>query len=277
MKLPRTLTLVILALFVTSSGGAQSAGEWADEILKAVSRNQAIPAIGATSGNGTEFMGYQVQRALVKKRVAAGDEVVGHKAGATSEAAQLKFGLLEPVAGELLKSHLKETATFVSLRQYKGMMIEMEIGFRLKLTIRDEPANVEELKAYVRDVVPVVELPNLHFTETKITPADIIGSNVGATIVIVGNAKPVESLDLNKVKVTLAKNGEEIAAGVGSDAMGDQWEALLWLVRQRLREGYEVKRNDLLITGSLGKVMPAEAGRYVADFGRLGRVTFSMR
>ena len=59
--------------------------------------------------------------------------------------------------------------------------------------------------------------------------------------------------------------------------MGDQWEALLWLVEQRLRDGYEVKRNDLLITGALGKVIPAEAGRYVADFGKLGRVTFSLR
>ena len=59
--------------------------------------------------------------------------------------------------------------------------------------------------------------------------------------------------------------------------MGDQWEALMWLVRQRLQQGFEVKRDDLLITGALGKVVEAERGRYVADFGKLGRVTFSMR
>lgn len=277
MKLPRTLTLVIFSLFVSSLARAQTAGEWADEIVKAISRHQAIPAIGVTSRNGTEFMGYRVQREVVKQLVAAGDEAIGHKAGATSQAAQVKFGLLEPVAGQLLKSHLKNTATFISLRQYKGMMIEMELGFELKLTIREEPADVEELKTYVRDIVPVVELPNLHFTEKNITPADIIGSNVGATIVVVGRSMPVAGLDPNAIAVTLEKDGEEVARGVGTDAMGDQWEALLWLVRQRLREGYEVKRNDLLITGSLGQVMPAAAGRYVANFGKLGRVTFSMR
>ena len=277
MKICPRLLPCFLALSLVGVCSAQSVGEWADEVVKAIKRNQPIPAIGVTSRNGTEFMGYQVQRDVVKKLVAAGDEVIGHKAGATSEAAQVKFGLLEPVAGELLKSHVKNTATFVSLRQYKGMMIEMEIGFELKLTIREEPANIEELKTYVRDIVPVVELPNLHFTEKNITPADIIGSNVGATIVVLGRSKPIAGVDPNKIAVKLLKNDEEVSSGVGTDAMGDQWEALLWLVRQRLREGYEVKRNDLLITGSLGKVMPAEAGRYVADFGKLGRVTFSMR
>ena len=51
----------------------------------------------------------------------------------------------------------------------------------------------------------------------------------------------------------------------------------MWLVQQRLQQGFEVKRNDLLITGALGQVIEAEAGRYVADFGALGRVTFTMR
>lgn len=256
---------------------AQDAGAWADEIIKAQDRHQPIPAIGVTSRNASERMGYRVQQQLVRKRVAAGDEVVGHKAGATSTAAQVKFGLLEPVGGELLASQLKNTATFVSMREAKGMVLEMEIGFELKLTIRSEPANVEELKTYVREVRPVVELPNIHFTEQNLTAADLIASNVAAHTVVVGRPKPVDQFDLDALEVTLERNGEEIAAGLGSDAMGGQWEALLWLVRNRLREGYAVNRNDLLITGSLGQVVVAKAGRYVADFGRLGRVTFSMR
>ncbi len=277
MKLPRLLALAVLSFVPAVISPAQSASEWADEIVKALERRQPIPAIGVTSRNGIESTGYMVQRELVKKLVAAGDEVVGHKAGATSTAAQMKFGLLEPVAGELFKSQLKDTATFVSLREAKGMVVEMEIGYELKLTIRSEPANIEELKSYVREVRPIVELPNIHFTEENVSAADLIASNVGAHTVILGRPKPLELVDLNKVEATLEKNGEQIAQGKGSDAMGDQWEALLWLVRQRLREGYEINRNDLLITGALGKVVPAEAGRYVADFGRLGRVTFSMR
>ena len=116
MKLPRLLALAVLSFVPAVISPAQSASEWADEIVKALERRQPIPAIGVTSRNGIESTGYMVQRELVKKLVAAGDEVVGHKAGATSTAAQMKFGLLEPVAGELFKSQLKDTATFVSLR-----------------------------------------------------------------------------------------------------------------------------------------------------------------
>lgn len=246
--------------------------------MKAQDRRQPMPAVAGQSRGASERQGYAVQKELIQRRVAAGDAIVGHKAGLTSEAAQAKFDLFEPVAGSLLKSQVKNTATFVSLRQLKGAVLEMEIGFELKLSIRSAPRDVEELKGYVRQVVPVVEVPNVYFDPAdRIAGADIIASNVAAAVVVKGRPKDVDAVDLAELEVSLSRNNEEISMGVGADAMGDPWEALLWLVRQRLREGFEVKRNDLLITGALGEVVPAESGRYVADFGRLGRVTFSMR
>lgn len=257
---------------------AQTTEEWSTAITKALQRRQAFPALARDSFNATERQAYEVQKAVVTQLGAAGDPVVGHKAGLTSEAAQSRFGAFEPVAGTLLKSHLKNTATFVSLRRFKGMLVEMELGFELKLSIRSEPRDVEELKTYVRQIYPIVELPNVDFDPADaVTVMDIIASNVAAATVIKGRAKPLELIDVNAVEVTLTHDNTEVAYGRGTDAMGDQWEALLWLVRQRLREGYEVKRNDLLITGAMGEVRPAEAGRYVADFGKLGRVTFSLR
>ncbi len=256
----------------------QDTEEWVDAIIKAQDRRTPIPALAGQSYGASERDAYLVQRELIERRVAEGDEVVGHKAGLTSEAAQAKFDVFEPVAGSLLKSQVKKTATFVSLRQLKGAMIEMEIGFELKLSIRSAPRDVEELKGFVRQIVPVVEIPNIYFDPAdRVTGADIIASNVAAAVVIKGRPKPVDSVNLKELQVSLSRNNEEVSLGDGADAMGDPWEALLWLVQQRLREGYEVKRDDLLITGALGEVVPGETGRYVADFGRLGRVTFSMR
>jgi 2-keto-4-pentenoate hydratase len=275
---PFRFTLISLFLVVPTVAFAQSTDEWSAAVLKSLERRQPIPAMGADSYNATERQAYEVQKIVVEKLIAGGDEPVGHKAGLTSEAAQAKFDVFEPVAGALLKSHVKNTGTFVSRRQFKGMMVEMEIGFELKLSIRSEPRDVEELKSKVRQILPIVELPNIHFDPSdKVSGLDVIASNVAAATVIKGRAKPIGTIDLNEIEATLTLDKEVIAEGVGSDAMGDQWEALLWLVRQRLRDGYEVKRNDLLITGALGQVVPAESGRYVADFGKLGRVTFSMR
>ena len=277
MKLPR-FSAFVFASIAASFVAAQTTEEWSAQVVKALQRKQAIPALGEQSYRATNQQAYDVQKEVVAKLVAAGDSIVGHKAGLTSEAAQARFDLFEPVAGTLLKSHVKNTATFVSLRQAKGMLIEMEIGFELKLSIRSAVRDVEELKSKVRQVYPIIELPNVHFTPADgITGMDVIASNVAAATVVKGRAKRLDTVDLNTVEATLTHNDEIVSEGTGSDAMGDQWEALLWLVNQRISEGYEVKRNQLLITGALGQVVTAEAGRYVADFGKLGRVTFSAR
>lgn len=273
-----TFLLLTLSLLTPGRANGQSTEEWADAIMKAQERRQPIPALAGSTYGVSERQAYAVQKEVIERRVQEGDPIVGHKAGMTTEAARVRYDLFEPVAGSLLKSQVKNTATFVSLRQLKGAVVEMEIGFELKLSIRSAPQDVAELKGYVRQIVPVVEIPNLYFDPAdRVTGADIIASNVAAAVVIKGRPKPVGTTDLKDLQVSLSRNNEEVSLGSGADAMGDPWEALLWLVRQRLREGFEVNRDDLLITGALGDVVPGEAGRYVADFGRLGRVTFSMR
>lgn len=273
--------LLPLFLFLSASAVfslAQSTEEWAAEILKAIDRRQPFPALSSQSRSATERQAYQVQKEVINGLVEAGDEVAGHKAGMTSEDSQVRFGAFEPVAGTLLASHLKNTATFVSQRQFKGMLVEMEIGYELKLSIRSEPRDVEDLKSKIRSVIPIVELPNAHFSPADdLSVIDVIASNVAAATVIRGRPKDLEDIDPNEVEASLSRDGEVVSQGKGTDALGDQWEALLWLVRNRLREGHEVKRGDLLITGALGTVIPAERGRYVADFGKLGRVTFTTR
>ncbi len=278
MKTVSRLLLLATFTFGPHLGFSQSTEEWAAGILKAIERRQAFPALADQAYNATERQAYQVQKAVVERLVDEGDEIVGHKAGLTSNSAQARFDAFEPVAGTLLKSHVKNTATFVSQRRYRGMVVEMEIGFELKLSIRSAPRDLEDLKSKVRQVYPIVELPNILFEpDDRIGVLDVIASNVAAATVIKGRPKPFENLDLAAVEATLTRDDEVVSEGVGSDALGDPWEALMWLVRNRLQEGYEVKRNDLLITGALGKVVRAERGRYVADFGELGRVTFTTR
>lgn len=278
MSPSRLLPLFVLGAAAAVFSQAQTTEEWADEILKAIDRRQPFPALSSQSRSATERQAYEVQKLVVESQAKAGNAVAGHKAGMTSEDSQIRFGAFEPVAGTLLESHLKNTATFVSQRQFKGMLVEMELGYELKLSIRSEPRDVEDLKSKIRNIIPIVELPNAHFEPADdLSVIDVIASNVAAATVIRGRPKDLEDIDPNEVEATLTHDGEVVSEGKGTDALGDQWEALLWLVRNRLREGHEVKRGDLLITGALGKVVPADRGRYVADFGKLGRVTFTTR
>lgn len=277
MKASRPLFAWLVFASLAVAAHADEVTDWATAIVKARSLHRPLPAHAFASAMATERMAYRVQQ-LVVEQESEGARLIGHKAGLTSVAAQTRFGLLDPVAGTLISTQQLNNGAYVGLSNYPGMVIEVELGYILKLSFRRPPETVDEVREAVREIVPVIELPDLNFEPAgKMSGLDIIASNVAATKVIVGRGKPFINIDPNAIRTSLTRGGEVVAEGVGSDALDDQWQALFWLIRNRLQMGYEVKRNDLLITGALGTVVPAEPGTYRADFGELGRLTFSMR
>ena len=156
-------------------------------------------------------------------------------------------------------------------------MLETEIGFILNQNIT-QLVTAEQLPAMIKSVVPVIELPDLRFEDpSSISGHGLIVNNVASNKVLVGKPISVESLDINQIATRLTRNGQVVIEGQATDAMGDQWQALAWLINRSLRTGYPVSEGNLLITGSLGPMIPAERGQYDADFGKLGKLAFSIR
>jgi 2-keto-4-pentenoate hydratase len=77
--------------------------------------------------------------------------------------------------------------------------------------------------------------------------------------------------------VKLVSDGETLNQGKGSDASGSQLEALLWLVNSVIQHGGTIDKGSIMITGSLGKVVPASPGRYEARYSGLGNITFEIK
>ena len=59
--------------------------------------------------------------------------------------------------------------------------------------------------------------------------------------------------------------------------MGDPWKAALWLVNATVRRGWTIEPGHLFSTGIIGERVEGKPGRYVADFGVLGRIAFELR
>jgi 2-keto-4-pentenoate hydratase len=59
--------------------------------------------------------------------------------------------------------------------------------------------------------------------------------------------------------------------------MGDQWQALLWLVNQTIANGWEIAPGQVGITGALGKMLPVQPGTYRADFAELGTIVWRVQ
>ena len=84
-------------------------------------------------------------------------------------------------------------------------------------------------------------------------------------------------MDLNAVTVTLSLDGQEINRGKGIDALGDQWQAALWLVNTMVAQGWTMEPTNVIITGALGKMVPGKPGKYVADYGSFGKISFEIK
>lgn len=221
---------------------------------------------------------YEAQRFKVDK---SNKPIIGYKAGLTSKAGQAKFGVTEPVAGVLFQDGLSFNTQSYVLDDYQKLMLETEIGFVLKADMPlfpIFPPDPNFAVGMIEKVVPVIELPDLAYPDiSKVTGLTLIETNVASNQILIGTGIPIEQININNVLTKLTKNGEIVIEGKATDAMGDQVKALYWLMETLYTNGYQLKKGDILITGALGKMIPAERGQFNADFGQLGKLSFSIQ
>lgn len=208
---------------------------------------------------------YQIQTAFVKARLTK-DSIAGFKAGLTTQGAQAYFGIDRPIFGVLFKSGDFSQLPVISLKNFNYLMIETELGFITKKAITKTVNSVAELKTYIAQVVPVIELPDVGFAKNPITAIDLVAANTGSEGFIYHKEVNWIGQNLNAVAVSLSHNGNIVNQGEGTDALGDQWEALRWLVNQVLAHGWSIEKGNILITGALGTMIAAEPGIYRAQF-----------
>lgn len=250
--------------------------ELAKQLLQNYHNNQPFPLISSTQPDLSVEQAYLVQRHYVKGRL-ANEKLVGFKAGLTSELAQKKFNLSQPVSGVLFASgDLSSHQSSIKLSQFKNLMLEMELGFEIDQAITEPVSDKKRIKQYIKSIFPLIELPESSFASPP-AGIDIIAANVGAVAFIKGQpVKNFAHLDLNALGVTLTREGEPINVGQGRDALGDQWEAVWWLVNTLVKLGWKLEPGQFVITGAMGKMIKAEPGNYRADFGELGNLSFAI-
>ena len=278
MILTKRISCLWLMLCISTPLAAElNVSKLADILIEAQRENQPIPVLSDQYPELDVETAYRVQKAYVLRRL-ADDQIAGFKAGLTSEESQKKFGVTFPVSSVLFASGKKLDSPVINKSMFKMLMIETEIGFLIGKPITQPLKDVSELHKSIKAVLPVVELPDIGFTDLKkVKVADIIASNVSSSQFIVGTEKDAKSLDLDNITVTLSLNGQIVNQGKGSDTLGDQWNAALWLVNVITKQGWTIEPGYILITGVLGKMIPGKEGKYITDFGSLGKISFEIK
>ena len=278
----RLVINVVVALFCIRSswlwaGNSGLLPDMVDIMLEAREQGRAAVVLTAQTTMPLDLeQAYRLQNGYVKKLL-AGNQPYGFKAGLSSKQGQAKFNAPGPIAGTLIAPILPPSKRSISMQLYHRMMIEAELGFYFSATVDKPIDNIEQLQSMVRSVVPVIELPDLGFDNPEqLQLTDIVANNVAAKYWLLGAPRAIDALDINQTMITVTKDQSVILEAKANQVMEDQWQALLWLVNHTVANGWVTQPGQLLITGAIGNMMVAKPGDYQANFSGLGLVSFSI-
>lgn len=277
MRAARGVVFLALFLAMVTAFAYASDQNVVDAIIVARTSVKPLANPSSLAPGLTLQKAYEIQKRLAEKLVDKGDKVAGFKAGLTSEGAQKKFKTNGALLGPLFASGKVEPSGKVAKKGFVRMFIETEVGYVVGKKITKPVKDVKELKTYIGAIVPAIELPDIRFADMKkLNAADIAADAVGSAKFIVGKPVAMGENDVNEVATKLSLDGKPLMEGKGSDALGDQWKALLWLVNGAVEKGWTIEPNSILITGALGKLTPAKPGKYLAEYGKLGSISFTV-
>lgn len=237
-------------------------------LFDAATQQHHLPQLSQSTQPVNPAIAYAAQQRLVKRLCESevAWQIVGFKAALTAPAAQQGMGLNDPISGVLWQHGEHQTPATIQASPNRIKLLETEFGFYLNHALSQAVPDLASLKTQVAQVVPVIEVAHIPFPKPPSRGEDLIASNSASGEFILGEPYDGIPTQLDELTVTLEHNGEPIMSGVAGEVMQSQWLALLWLVNHITAQGYEILPQHLLMTGSVGGIVPARPGQYLASY-----------
>jgi 2-keto-4-pentenoate hydratase len=212
---------------------------------------------------------YRIQRALIDRRCAAGEQQIGWKVGLTSKAIQQQFGFHEPCFGCILET--RPNGHVFAAGELMKPGFETELCMRLGRPLTGQ-VSMEEARAAVTVVYPSFEI-----IETRGDPGQIalmLADNAQQHSVILGEPVALTpAVQLDQVEARVELNGTLVATGVGAAVLDHPLNSVAWLARKLGEYGRSLQAGQFVMTGSLVRQFPLAAGdRARASFSEIGTV-----
>ncbi len=220
---------------------------------------------------------YNVQRHLVKRSCARGLSVVGRKIGLTSKTVQDQLGVDQPDYGVIFSDRIFGDNAEISPDRFIAPRVEAEVAFILAQDIEKPDTTWADVLRATDYVLPAIEIVDSRVADWNIRFADTVADNASFGACILGGpAQKLDGLDLSAAEMTVAANGQQVATGHGAACLGNPINAVVWLAKTLNAHGETLKAGDIILSGALGAMVPAEPGTsYRADISGLGHVSFS--
>ena len=269
----------ILALALTAGGCASSSSRPATQYLDGftAAERDGVPFTPVTEAAPGVDMGaaYRLQRRLVARQTAGGDKVAGFKGGLMSAKSLADRGVTQPLTGVLFASG--DSWGEFALCGYRAPIFELKLSYVFRKQVTRKVATVAELRSLVSAIQPVVELPDIAYRDpNKYGAIDMVAANISSARYVRGAASAPDTVDADALKVRLERDGVLLAQGTGRESLGNQWESLRTLVNLIVERGGAIAQGQFVLTGKIGDKGTIVPGAYLADYGPLGKVRFTV-
>ncbi|MQY24550.1 2-keto-4-pentenoate hydratase [Nocardia aurantia] len=222
---------------------------------------------------------YEIQLHNIRRRVAGGATVIGHKVGLSSKAMQQMMGVDEPDYGHLLgEMQVFEEADVVA-SNYLYPRVEVEVGFVLGADLPGAECTEADVLAATVAYAPAIELIDTRIRDWKIALCDTIADNASSAGWVLGPERvDPATLDVTAIDAVLTRNGEVVAEGRSDAVLGDPTVAVAWLARKVASFGVRLRAGDIVLPGSCTRAIDARPGdTFHAEFAGLGSVRLNFQ
>ncbi|MBP7414869.1 MULTISPECIES: 2-oxopent-4-enoate hydratase [Simplicispira] len=232
-----------------------------DELYGALTACQVLDPLSSRHPDITIEDAYAIQQRLIARRLGAGERVVGKKIGVTSQAVMNMLGVFQPDFGILLDGMVYNEGQPIEARTLIQPKAEGEIAFVLKKDLMGPGVTAADVMAATEGVMACFEIVDSRIRDWKIQIQDTVADNASCGVFVLGDRLvDPRDVDLATCGMVLEKNGEIVATGAGAAALGHPANAVAWLANTLGRLGMGLKAGEVVLSGSLGIMVPVQAG-----------------
>jgi 2-oxopent-4-enoate/cis-2-oxohex-4-enoate hydratase len=235
--------------------------ELGDELYRALISRQVVEPLTDRHADITIEDAYHIQQRMIARRLENGEKVVGKKIGVTSAAVMNLLGVRQPDFGHLLDGMVCHDGDAVPMSSLIQPKAEGEIAFVMKKELMGPGISVADVLAATEGVMTCFEIVDSRIRDWKIKIQDTVADNASCGVfVLASRLLDVRDIDLVTCGMVLERNGEVVATGAGAATMNSPANAVAWLTNTLGRLGIPLKAGEVVLSGSLGPMIPVRAG-----------------
>lgn len=235
----------------------------ADALWQALEEGRHMPPEWA--GKFSLQQGYEVQLALLERRVRKGEKQSGWKVGLTAEAMRVQQQVHEPCFGYLLESNRHSSGQTYRFTDLIEPGFENELCLTVGKTLRGPGVTLEEVVEAVTHAAPALEIVEVRGPFAGNLPL-AMADNAQQKAYVTGPAVPLtaSNRDLASANVTVEINDTASETAPGSAVMqGGGLLSVVWLANKLAEFSLSLETGMHVMSGSFTRQYRAAPGMRV--------------